>query len=201
MKTKITIIVSIILLVSIPNIAFASHVISCDSSQTIQWNEELQDKECVDDIEELDMFTEVQEKKKSDNKPFNLEGISFEGTEIGKETIKTIPVEIQHMENDKKHTVKERTNYYFKFILQSENSKAKDKFSQIYGNFENIDFGQNNKRQIIYDISPDRFDDPEFVKKVLDEIKKAEEWCLKTWEKYPFTNEHMLTAAIVNLND
>ena len=88
------------------------------------------------------------------------------------------------MKNDKGHAVKERTNYFFKFLVQSENNRSKDKFSQIYGNFENFYFGQNNERQTIYDISPDRFDDPEFVKKVLDEIKKAEEFYLKTWGNY-----------------
>ncbi len=169
---KIAIIIIIVLIVVIgTNSAFA---ITCNGDQTIVYNEELGEKECIGGTSINDV-----KKKKSDSKPYNYDGFTFGGLDSRKHPTwvnwipatpmnKTIiPVMDQKMANDKvgSHGY-DRDHYLFSAIMKLQEDNAK----KLFKNFQNEDFDKLDNFKTIIGKSLQRSEDPELQKNL--EIQK-----------------------------
>ena len=127
--------------------------ISCNSSQIIQWNEELQKKQCISENGLAINETIKEKKKKSDSKPYNYNGFNF-GLNAKQNPIwvNWIPAEYkildiksaleQKQENDKITSQGySRNHYLFSDLMKLQEEKAKQEF-----NFEKIQNNDFNKK-------------------------------------------------------
>jgi hypothetical protein len=128
--------------------------ITCDISQSMEFNEELGMKECVD-IESgavVDNNNPINKSSnnnpinKSINKPWGFDGFVFGGSELDprKTPNNLSPAPEPRPElngtalenrlvNDFKHAVNERENYYFQLIIEAEEKRAIELFESLYG--------------------------------------------------------------------